>query len=103
MTLRGATTLLTSSPKTVEETVVYRSNWELTVYVRDHIASLADERRTCSLIAQNNDRPARLLTQLRHRLGISLILVGRALADYDAVRALPTPPGRPAPWGQPSS
>ena len=82
---------------------MYRSNWELTVYVRDHIASLADERRTCSLIAQDNNRPARQLTRLRHRLGIGLILVGRALAGYDAVRALPTPPGQPAPWGQPGS
>ena len=87
----------------MEETVMYRSNWELAVYVRDHISSLADEHRTCSLIAQDDDRPARLLTQVRHRLGIGLILVGRALAGYDAVGALPTPPGQPAAWGQPGS
>jgi hypothetical protein len=81
---------------------MYRSNWELAAYVRHHTASLADERRACSPIAQD-DRPAGLLTQLRHRLGIGLIQVGHALAGYDAVRGLPTRPHRPAPWGQPGS
>ncbi|MBW3633374.1 MAG: hypothetical protein KY456_10140 [Chloroflexi bacterium] len=82
---------------------MYRSHWELAAYVRDHIAVLADEHRACSPIDQGEDRPARLVTQLRHRLGISLIHVGRALAGCDAVRGLPAPPGRPAPWGQPGS
>jgi hypothetical protein len=80
---------------------MYRSNWELAVYVRHHIASLADERRGCSPIDRDEDGPARLVTQLRHRLGIGLIRAGHALAGYDAVRVLPTPPGRPAPSGHP--
>lgn len=79
---------------------MYRSNWELTAYVRDHIAFLANERRACSPTEEEGG-PASLLTQLRHRLGIGLIQLGRALAGYDTVRGLPKPPGRPAAWGQP--
>ena len=74
---------------------MYRSNWELAVYVRHHIASLADERRSCSPINRDDDGPPSLVTRLRHRLGISLIQVGHALAGYGAVRVLSTPPGRP--------
>ena len=82
---------------------MYRSNWELAAYVRDHIAYLTDERRACSRSEQGDDGPASLLTQLRHRIGIGLIQVGHALAGYEAVRVLPTPPTRPATWGQSGS
>ncbi len=78
---------------------MYRSTWELAAYVRQHVADLADERRTCSPIAPSVDRLPGPITQLRHRLAIGLIKVGHALAGYDAVRGLSTPPARPATWG----
>jgi hypothetical protein len=78
---------------------MYRSPWELAIYVRYHIADLADEHRACSPVAQSDQAPARMLTQLRHRLGITLIKVGRALAGYDALRGLAAPPARPVTWG----
>jgi hypothetical protein len=78
---------------------MYRSPWELATYVRYHIADLAEEHRACSPIAQSDQAPARILTQLRHRLGITLIKVGRALAGYDALRGLAAPPARPVTWG----
>ena len=78
---------------------MYRSTWELAALVRDRIAYLADERQICSQIGRDGDRPASLLTQLRHRLGIGLIKVGHALAGIDAGRGLPTSPPRPAAWG----
>jgi hypothetical protein len=78
---------------------MYRSPWELATYVRYHIADLADEHRACSPTAQSGQAPARILTQLRHRLGITLIKVGRALAGYDALRGLAAPPARPVTWG----
>jgi len=77
---------------------MYRSPWELATYVRYHIADLADEHRACSPVAQSDQAPARMLTQLRHRLGITLIKVGRALAGYDALRGLAAPPARPVTW-----
>lgn len=76
-----------------------RSTWEIDAYVRHHIADLADERRACSPIGRDNDRPASLIARLRHRLGIGLITVGHALAGYDTVRGLPTSSVRPATWG----
>ena len=78
---------------------MYRSPWELAILVRHRIAYLVDERRICSQIDQGDDGPASLLTKLRHRLGIGLIKVGHALAGYDGLRGLPTPPARPATWG----
>jgi hypothetical protein len=78
---------------------MYRSPWELDTYVRHHIADLADEHRACSLMPQSDDAPAGQLTQLRHRLGIALIKVGRHLAGYDALRGLAAPPARPVTWG----
>jgi len=78
---------------------MYRSTWGLDAYVRQHIAELTDERRVCSPIASNVDRLPPPVTQLRHRLGIGLIKVGRALAGYDAGRGLPTSPPRPAASG----
>jgi hypothetical protein len=78
---------------------MYRSTWELDVYARHHIADLADERRACSPITQSLAGPTSPITQLRHRLGIGLIKVGHALADYDAVRGFPTSPPRAATWG----
>ena len=82
---------------------MYRSNCELAVLVRHHIAYLNDEREACSPIDQGNDRPASLLTLLRHRLGITLIQIGQALAGSDALRGgLPTAPARPAAWGSSS-
>ena len=78
---------------------MFRNHWELAAYVRHHIADLAREHRACSSISRDDEEPARLLTQLRHRLGIGLIQVGHALAGHDAVRGLPTPTSRPAPWG----
>ena len=80
-------------------TAMYRSTWELEAYVRHHIADLADEHRTCALSDQSNEGPARIVTQLRRRLGIGLIKIGHALAGYDAVRGLSTPPARPAASG----
>jgi hypothetical protein len=78
---------------------MYRSTWELDVYVRQHVADLADERRACSPIAPSADRLPGPITQLRHRLGIGLINVGQALAGVDAGRGLPPSPPRPAAWG----
>jgi hypothetical protein len=80
-----------------------RSSWELDVYVRHHIAQLADECRAYTAIDQKGEGPARLLTEFRHRLGIGLIQIGQALAGYEAVRSLSTPPSRPAQWGTPGS
>jgi hypothetical protein len=105
MTLPGDAALPNSIDpqfKAVEKTAMYRSTWELAAYVRHHIADLADERRACSPISQHVDRLASPMIHARHRLGIGLIKVGHALAGNDAVRGLPTAPGRPATWG-PSS
>ena len=85
--------------KAVEMTAMYRSTWELAAYVRHHIAELADERRTCSPIIHNSEGAASPMTQVRRRLGIGLIKIGHALAGYDGVRRLSTPPARPATWG----
>jgi hypothetical protein len=81
---------------------MYRSNWELATYVRHHIADLTDDRRSCAPITQSGQRPASLLTPLRHGLGIRLIKAGRALAGYDAMQGLSTSPARPATWGSSS-
>ncbi len=78
---------------------MYRSPWELDALVRQRTAYLIGEREVCSQIDRTDDRPASLVTQIRHRLGIGLIKVGHALAGYDAVRGLPTAPARPATWG----
>jgi hypothetical protein len=78
---------------------MYHSSCELAVLVRHRIATLHDEREACSPIDQGDDRPASLMTQLRHRLGIVLIQVGQALAGSDAIRGLPTTPARPPAWG----
>jgi len=78
---------------------MYRSTWELTTYVRHHIADLADDRRVCSRIDGNEHRPEHMLTQARHRVGIGLIKLGQALAGFDTVRGLPAAPARPATWG----
>ena len=72
-----------------------RNHWELDSYIRHHIAHLADEHRACSPIDQHDDGPVSLLSQLRHRLGIGLILVGHALAGNDAAGGFPTPPMSP--------
>ena len=78
---------------------MYRSHWEIAALVRQRNAYLAEERRVCSMIDRTDNRPARLVIQMRHRLGIGFIKVGHALAGYDAVRGLPTAPARPATWG----
>ena len=78
---------------------MYRSTWELSTYVRHHIADLVDERRTCAPVRQSAGRVARPVAQVRHRLGIGLIKVGQALAGYEAGQGLPTAPARPATWG----
>jgi hypothetical protein len=78
---------------------MYRSSCELAVLVRHRIAYLGDEREACSPIDRGSDRPASLMTLLRHRLGIALIQVGQGLAGADALRGLPTSPARPAAWG----
>jgi hypothetical protein len=81
---------------------MYRSHWEITRLAHDRIAELARESQHCSLLDQVDDGTANRLTQLRHRLGIALIQLGQALADQEAKRGLPSPPSRPAIWGQPS-
>ena len=68
-----------------------RSHWELTSYVHHHIAELADERRAFFPLARGDDGPPPRLSRLRRRLGIALIQLGRALADYDPAPGLPTP------------
>jgi len=78
---------------------MYRSHWEIAALVRQRNAYLADERQACSQIDRTDIRPASLVIQMRHRLGIGFIKVGHALAGYDAVRGLPTAPARPATWG----
>ena len=85
--------------ETVENAAMYRSTWELAAYVRYHIAELADERRACSPIDGTDAGLARPVTRLRHRLGVGLIRVGHALADFEGVRGLPAPPAHPATWG----
>src|SRR5215210_687962 len=81
-----------------EKIAMYRSTWELDLYVRQHIADLVDERRSCSPIIQSVGGLASPLTQLRHRLGIGLIKAGEALAGCDVARGLPTSPAGPAMW-----
>jgi hypothetical protein len=78
---------------------MYRSHWELAALVRQRNAYLIEERQACLQIDRTDDRPASLVTHLRYRLGVSLIRVGHALAGYDALRGLPTPPARPATQG----
>ena len=75
---------------------MYRSSSELAVLVRHRIADLRDEREACSPIDQGQGGATRLLTQLRHRLGIALIQIGQALAGSEALRGFPSPPARPA-------
>lgn len=81
---------------------MYRSEWELTSYVRCRLADLADEHPARGQIdhAIVGLAMASLLTELRQRLGIALIRFGQALAGSDAVRGLQTPPARPATWGR---
>ena len=99
MTFPGGAALSIRNSTQWRKTPMYRSTWELDAYVRQHVADLADERRACSPITQRVQRLPGPMTQLRHRLGIGLIKVGQALAGYDAVRGLPTPPARPVTWG----
>jgi hypothetical protein len=102
MTLPGDTALACPTDQqseTVEKNAMYRSHWELAAFVRHRNKYLADERRNCSRIDQAGVGPARLVTQLRHRLGIGLIRVGRALAGDDTVRGIPIPSAQPATWG----
>jgi hypothetical protein len=84
---------------------MYRSEWELTSYVRHRLADLADEHPTRGQIdhAIVGLAMANLLTQLRQGLGIALIRVGHALAGSDAHSGLSIPPARPAVGGQPGS
>jgi hypothetical protein len=101
MTLSGGTGLpcLTDQQSdSVEKTPMYRSPWELAAYVRHRNAYLAHERLVCSQIDRAGARPANLVTQIRHRLGIGLIRVGHALAGNDTVRGLPKAHVRPATW-----
>lgn len=77
---------------------MYRSTWEVATYVRHHVADLAGERRACTLIMGSAGRVARPVTQIRHRLGLGLIKVGKTLAGYEAGRGLATAPARPATW-----
>jgi hypothetical protein len=102
MTLPGDTALACPTDQqseTVEKTPMYRSHWELAAYVRHRNAYLAHERLVCSQIDQAGARPANLVTQIRHRLGMGLIRVGHALAGNDTVRGLPKAHVRPATWG----
>jgi hypothetical protein len=82
---------------------MYRSHWELAALVRQRNAYLAHERHVCSEIDWTDAGSSRLITQLRHRLGMALIRVGQALAGYDGALRLPTPSARPATWGSSSS
>lgn len=77
-------------------TAMYRSDWEVAIHVRHHIASLADERRVHGAPDQVESGTAAPLTRFRQRLGSILIEVGHALAGHDAPQGLPTPLGQPA-------
>jgi hypothetical protein len=99
MTVPGRRSPTDQQPEAVEKTAMHRNHWELAALVRHRIAYLADERQVCSQIDQDDHGAAILLTQFRHRLGMSLIQVGHALAGYDTVRGLATPSARHATWG----
>ncbi len=66
---------------------MHRSDWELAVAIRHHIAELGGQRRAHVPIDRGSDVPARVMTHLRHRLGIGLIHVGQALVGYRAAGA----------------
>lgn len=71
---------------------MYRSEWELTCYVRQHVANLAREYP-----ASRSARPippVSLLWRLaRQRLGIGLIHLGHTLAGAEVLGPVPTSPG----------
>lgn len=73
---------------------MYRSDWEMAVLVRHRIAELADEGQRSSPLNDVDHGAARVLTQLRQRLGNALIQAGHALGGDDGVGGLPTPPAR---------
>jgi len=81
---------------------MYRSDWELAVFIRHHIAELGGERRANVPIDRDSDVPARVLSHLRQRLGIGLIQIGQTLVGYGAV-GTPHAARRSAAWGQPGS
>jgi hypothetical protein len=75
---------------------MYRSDCELSAYVRHHIAQLANDRRSCAVLGRSGAEPAHKLAGLRRRLGLGLIQLGSALAGSDATRVLPASPLPPA-------
>jgi hypothetical protein len=77
---------------------MYRSYWELDILSRQRNAEIATacQRYTQGELSDRRVAPTTLLTTLRHRLGIGLIELGRALADGDATRGMPVPPAHPA-------
>jgi hypothetical protein len=77
---------------------MYRSYWELDTLARHRNAEIATECQRYTQGEQSDRRiaPPTLLTTWRHRVGIGLIELGRALADCDATRGLPVPPAHPA-------
>jgi hypothetical protein len=77
---------------------MFRSYWELDTLARHRNAEIASECARYTRAEQSNPHytPTNLLTHLRHRLGIGLIELGRALAGCDAARGLPSPPAHPA-------
>jgi hypothetical protein len=81
---------------------MYRSEWELTNYVRCRLADLSDEHPARGQFDHTivGLTMVSLLTELRQRLGIGLIRIGQALAGADAVRGLPLPSCQPATGGR---
>jgi hypothetical protein len=59
---------------------MYRSPWEVEVYVRNRIAQLTHDRQTVAVQAGCHSRPD-LLTRAQHRLGLTLIQIGEHLAN----------------------
>lgn len=74
---------------------VYRSEWELTCYVRQRVADLAQEypKRGAASPPAGVARRWRLA---RHRVGIGLIQLGQALAGADAIPRRPVASTLPA-------
>jgi hypothetical protein len=64
---------------------MFRSPWELDAHIRDRQAELASESQRCARIREAGSGSRGRLTQLRQRIGISLIQAGATIAGFDAL------------------